>query len=76
MKRVTVCIEEVSRVYYTVDVDSDEEAVALFEKCPEKIEEEINRDLERGYQGREIRAMPAAPNASVDFTREELKGDE
>ena len=72
----SVGITETSRVYYTVEANSEEEVKELFENLPERIEEEINRDLERGYQGREVGVVLADPDEAIDFTREELKGDE
>ena len=74
--KYSVCITETSRVYYTVEANSEEEVKELFENLPERIEEEINRDLERGYQGREVGVVLADPDEAIDFTREELKGDE
>ena len=76
MKKFSVCVTETFRVYYTVEANSEEEAKELIENCPDHIEEEINRDIERGYQGREIGVVPAEPDEKLDYTYEQLKGDD
>lgn len=73
-KVYSICVTEASKVYYSVEADSPEEAEQIFSDWADNHIDDICYDLNKGFEGWDFSDPDEEPEGTIpDITKDDIK---